>query len=607
MPDLFTPTNQAILGKPSPVQQQAWAPIYNPMTNPNTNANIAVADTRTQRNQTPPQATTRNRRQFGLLDWDVINATNTGLGLLQGIANRSGNSSQNAVLDFNNQQFNPLNYLPSNPNFSQQAYYGQQYMASGGLFADDDEADFLFEETETRKAPEEVTPDIVEAATPQVQERPRISDFTPVTYEPYKRSTNLYKHVQDAFDEDNGAMTTDTLFSLTNNKAYKGINTNVAKAAQQILAKFPDLQLTSGKRSWGDKDAHPIGRAVDISGNPKSLTAAMEYYKSLVPQYGFNKALPLNHGTGAHIHVGYYEDGGETGGDTLYVNNKRDPRLIAYQDSLASYNWTRNRLNEINRTGLNGPGGDPVTRKPTQKVSRSQEVDRRYNEMREFLPNITKKDISIQMNQGDIINRGTGKLNSAESFYVFDITNGVGDHHSLAGYAKPKLPVVYREGFKYRPDMNIVDSTDPSAQALTTPTNLTRGPQDLMALHAGSPVYGPSNSLIGNYTNEGFYPVRDYDRYNVKTADRQFLQNKDALQNYIDTKAMRPTTIFDQGGYYTINQLMNTLQPDELDSSNMLGDEFKNGGIVYNQGGIYDVSPAEIKRLKSLGYTIDFV
>ncbi len=86
-------------------------------------------------------------------------------------------------------------------------------------------------------------------------------------------------------------------------EAYKDIDENVAMATQELITKFPNLKLTSGRRTWGDKDAHPKGRAVDLSYNKD----AFEYYQNvLVPKYKFNKALDPDHGTGKHIHLGYY-------------------------------------------------------------------------------------------------------------------------------------------------------------------------------------------------------------------------------------------------------------------------------------------------------------
>lgn len=84
---------------------------------------------------------------------------------------------------------------------------------------------------------------------------------------------------------------------------FQNIDQKVAMATQELLQKFPNLRLTSGRRNWGDKDAHPKGRAVDISYDKN----AYDYYQNIiVPKYGFNPALKPNHGTGPHIHLGYY-------------------------------------------------------------------------------------------------------------------------------------------------------------------------------------------------------------------------------------------------------------------------------------------------------------
>jgi len=90
--------------------------------------------------------------------------------------------------------------------------------------------------------------------------------------------------------------------------AYTGLDPKVTQATEEMLNKFPNLRLTSGKRNWGDKDAHPIGRAVDLSYDQD----AYDYYKNtIVPKYGFNRALDPHHGTGTHIHLGYYRNGGQ--------------------------------------------------------------------------------------------------------------------------------------------------------------------------------------------------------------------------------------------------------------------------------------------------------
>ena len=93
-----------------------------------------------------------------------------------------------------------------------------------------------------------------------------------------------------------------------------GIQDDVASAGKELQQKFPWLKMTSGKRSWGDKDGHPIGAALDFTGgSEEQLIEAHEYYKNnIVPKYKFPSALPQKHGTGPHIHLGYYLRGGIT-------------------------------------------------------------------------------------------------------------------------------------------------------------------------------------------------------------------------------------------------------------------------------------------------------
>jgi hypothetical protein len=87
------------------------------------------------------------------------------------------------------------------------------------------------------------------------------------------------------------------------------LDPKVVAATSELLTKFPNLKLTSTIRSWGDKDAHPKGRAIDLAG--ADMNKAFQYYKDvIVPKYQFNPALNPNHGTGPHIHVGYYQKGG---------------------------------------------------------------------------------------------------------------------------------------------------------------------------------------------------------------------------------------------------------------------------------------------------------
>jgi hypothetical protein len=111
-----------------------------------------------------------------------------------------------------------------------------------------------------------------------------------------------------------------------------GIDPNVMAATQELLQKYPHLQITSGIRSWGDKDAHPKGRAIDVAG--PDTDAAYNYYRNiLVPKYKFSPALNPNHGTGKHIHVGYYQAGGDLRTDSGI--KPIDYRTIALNENIA--------------------------------------------------------------------------------------------------------------------------------------------------------------------------------------------------------------------------------------------------------------------------------
>lgn len=166
----------------------------------------------------------------------------------------------------------------------------------GNIFSKKDVLDFLFED-EGPKKEEIMAPS--EAAVPQEeQQQPEGPDKD---YELALQIANMA-----AMGEEGNPYVTsgEQVNSLAGyGKAYENIDSNVAAATQELLTKFPNLHLTSGRRSWGDKDAHPKGRAVDISYDKN----AYDYYKNvIVPKYGFNKALDPNHGTGPHIHLGYY-------------------------------------------------------------------------------------------------------------------------------------------------------------------------------------------------------------------------------------------------------------------------------------------------------------
>ena len=101
----------------------------------------------------------KSERTFGL-NFNHILPSMIAKNLLSGISNMSVNSSQNAIKRFNNDQFSPLSYLPGNPNYSKQAYYGMDDAKKGGLlfseggFLDDFTNGFLNYNDEV-KPPEE--------------------------------------------------------------------------------------------------------------------------------------------------------------------------------------------------------------------------------------------------------------------------------------------------------------------------------------------------------------------------------------------------------------------------------------------------------------------
>lgn len=87
------------------------------------------------------------KRKAGL-NFDHILASTIGKNLLTGISNYSTNSQENAIKQYNQSKFNPLNYLPYTPNNSKQALYG---MAEGGTFS----GEFLSNFTKSFFNPEE--------------------------------------------------------------------------------------------------------------------------------------------------------------------------------------------------------------------------------------------------------------------------------------------------------------------------------------------------------------------------------------------------------------------------------------------------------------------
>lgn len=277
--------------------------------------------------QDPNQANMKMTHPFGL-NWKYMLDSNVVTSGAQFLAQNSPNSMSNATKRFNQDQFSPLNYLPYTPNNSRQDYYGTpNVMKKGGTnwkgmamcedggsigdidgIQEPDMSTFIYADDEQNVVPPSTAVNEDKAANA------------------IDRVINNKQDEEQPFD-DNDVITASLDFS-TRRKEYwddkpvnvtvdkksielNGVHKDVLDATGEMMAKFPGLKITSGIRSWGDKDAHPVGRAIDISGDEKTLDEAHKYYSDvIVPKYGFNPALAENHGTGPHIHVGYYKDGG---------------------------------------------------------------------------------------------------------------------------------------------------------------------------------------------------------------------------------------------------------------------------------------------------------
>lgn len=241
----------------------------------------------------------QTQRTFGEdWNWKHILGSHMAGSMLQGISNYLPNSQQNAVLRFNQQQYTPTSYLPYTSNNSVQDQFGIKEFQDGGEVGEEDMMKFLFaDDSRTQDAPIEYK---------KRQEAPTMVDNGPSDEEvfaqlDFRRSIPMGKQSQ----------------RLIEDGPSKGLDPNVVAATKELQAKFPGLRITSTIRNWGDKDAHPKGRAIDVAG--KDTDEAWKYYSDvIVPKYGFNKALDPNHGTGKHIHVGYYKKGGIN--DTGYLD-----------------------------------------------------------------------------------------------------------------------------------------------------------------------------------------------------------------------------------------------------------------------------------------------
>lgn len=298
-----TPTNnvgpQGSTG-PQASLQGAGARLHAALNQPSAQAN----------QQSKPDATMYEKTTWGdRPNWAHIFPSHVLQNLGMAVGNGLGNSYQNAILRFNREQNTPVNTLPYTSNNSMQDMYGIQSFKDGGLVGDEDMLDFLFndekEEQPSAKPSSNVRTNV------QSNEQPYTDDeeFNSL------QTTRAMPRRPLPIDMEYGTRRR-TVASAVGQAAE--IDPKVLQAANELRQKFPGLRVTSGIRSWGDKDGHPKGRAIDLAG--EGLSEAYKYYADvIVPKYGFNKALPLNHGTGPHIHAGYYQEGGKVVDDKGYL------------------------------------------------------------------------------------------------------------------------------------------------------------------------------------------------------------------------------------------------------------------------------------------------
>lgn len=235
---------------------------------------------------------------FGTPNWNNIFMSQAVLGALGYLGNHNPNSFQNATLQYNQQHNSALNQAQYTPNVSQQDQYGR--MDEGGAVdpsdpMSDPDYDFLF------------SPEQASLAEQSAQTSPKKSKTAP------QEEADDQEQQQVPFVANTNSLITaisePSKHRASGNVNLEGIDPDVMRATQQMLQHFPQLTITSGRRNWGDKDAHPLGRAIDLAG--PGLQDAWDYYnKNIVPQYHFEAALNPNHGTGPHIHVGHYAEGG---------------------------------------------------------------------------------------------------------------------------------------------------------------------------------------------------------------------------------------------------------------------------------------------------------
>ena len=320
----------------------------------------------------------------------------------------------------------------------------------------------------------------------------------------------------------------------------------------------------------------------------------------------------------------------------VFVTDKNDPRLRAYNDSLSAYNSGNRNYNNFKKTGKN-EFGNPVFSNTMPLPTNVKEKHFTQEEFFNFNVNSAKQRgasekllnekiipmLKKQMSDidNDVKNQPIGykvfsnNLDGQHNKNAYDFN---GFNYAISQYKKPVQPVVYKKSetqqmrnmvvgtekdfdrlneqsplikdndgtykndlgitFKFAPkppeqkDYPIV--TRPKAQVRGT---ISGGEMSPDTTKSGASVFGPANSLIGYWKDNQFYPA-DGAPGKINQADLDLKNNPEELNKFLKEKGL--------------------IQKNKL----------KKGGIIeYKEGGEYEIDETEMKRLKDLGYDFDIL
>jgi len=252
-------------------------------------------------------------------NWDNILTSQVLMSGLTAISNASENSRENAVLRFNQQQFNPLNYLPQTANISHQALYG---MGEGGEFDDQEDLDaynLIFGEDTPTPTPSD----------PIKESEKAIDDTfeTPMNfYNPRTTSRWQMPSLDSPIEE--SSFHIKTKGSQVNLDLVPGMK----QALSSLSNMFPGLVVTSGKDSKHmEGSRHYEGKAIDIGAN-SSDRKAYEAFKNFIntpegskfkQQYGLEDII--DEGNHVHLELPKWDKGG------IHIKSENRGKFTAYK------------------------------------------------------------------------------------------------------------------------------------------------------------------------------------------------------------------------------------------------------------------------------------